>query len=86
MEKIISKLKQEKLDCLGYLYDYKSDYFTQENIDKMKKADPENFVFGIWKEVFYHIEHNEDNTAEFEAWKIAWINFALSLLDKMLDK
>lgn len=42
-----------------------------------KNKDLEDFYLQILK---------RDNSEEFEAWKIAWLKFALSLLDKKLDK
>ena len=84
MDKVLKELKESLVDAYDYLSEYVTEYLEPDQIKRIISnavEDWENDKQCIGKTI-YDIILDNDNTAEYEAWYIAWLKEAITLINK----
>jgi len=80
---IINKLEEDKEQALEYLSEYANEYINNDSIRRITSTafiNEINIKHALWQAAYEEI-YKMDNTAEYEAWFISWLNEWLNLLD-----
>ena len=88
MDKVLHQLEDNIIDTYDYLSEYANEYLEPDQIERIT----DNAIEALednrqWLgKTIYDMILDDDNSAEYEAWYIAWLKEAIDLFNKYNKK
>ena len=84
MDKVLKELEESLIDAYDYLSEYANEYLEEDSKKRIIEnavKEWESYRQLTWKAIYDIIQDN-DNSPEYEAWYIAWLKEAITLINK----